>query len=154
MLTLFWDERGVILEHYKSRGNTLTSAMHADFLKNHLLPEIKSQRRGSQSMGVLLKCDNARPILPVQLLQTSKISPSSVLHIRRTRQTSPPCDFHFFRPLKQEMGDKSFWSYEEMQQAVHERQRSQPREFCSRGIHALPKRWNTSSERNAEYIEK
>jgi len=38
MLTLFWDERGVILEHYMTRGNTVTSATHADLLKNHLCP--------------------------------------------------------------------------------------------------------------------
>jgi len=66
----------------------------------------------------------------------------------------PPCDFHVFRPLKQEMRDKSFWSYEEVQQAVDERQRSKLREFCSRDIHALPKRWNTCTERNGDYIEK
>ena len=89
MLTLFWDERGVMLEHYMPRRNTLTSAMYADFLKNHLSPEIKSQRRGSLGMGVLHKCDKPRPILPVQLLQPSTICPSSVLQIRRTHQTSP-----------------------------------------------------------------
>jgi len=42
MLTLLWDERGVILEHYMPRGNTVTSAMYAD-LKNHLHPTIKSK---------------------------------------------------------------------------------------------------------------
>jgi len=33
------------------------------------------------------------PILPVQLLQQSKICPSSVFYIRRTRQISPPVTF-------------------------------------------------------------
>jgi hypothetical protein len=60
------------------------------------------------------------PILPVQLLQKSKICPSSVSHIRHTRQTSPSSDFHVFGPLKQAMGGKSFRSDEEVQQAVHE----------------------------------
>ena len=69
------------------------------------------------------------PILPVQLLQQSKICPSSVLHIRRTRQTSPPSDFHVLGPLKEAMGGKSFRSDEEVQQAVHEWLRSQPKEF-------------------------
>ena len=32
MLTLFWDERGVILEHYMPRGNTVTSATYAYLL--------------------------------------------------------------------------------------------------------------------------
>jgi len=59
------------------------------------------------------------PIPPVQLSQISKICPSSVYHIRRTRQTSP-CDFHVFGPLKEATGGKSFRSDEEVQQAVHE----------------------------------
>ena len=43
MLTLFWDERGVILEHYMPRGDTVTSATHADLLKDHLLPSVQVQ---------------------------------------------------------------------------------------------------------------
>jgi len=59
MLTLFRDDRGVILEHYMPRGNTVTSTMYAD-LKNHLHPAIKSKQRGLLSTGVLLQHDNAR----------------------------------------------------------------------------------------------
>jgi hypothetical protein len=60
------------------------------------------------------------PTLPLQLLQQSKVCTSSVFHIRRTRQTSPPSDFHVFGLLKKAMGDKSFSSDEEVQHAVHE----------------------------------
>ena len=60
MLTLL-DERGVMLEHYMPRGNTVTSATYADLLKNHLPPAIKSKRRGLLSTGVLLQHDNPRP---------------------------------------------------------------------------------------------
>jgi len=61
MLTLFWDERGVIVEHYMARGNTVTSATYAYLLKNHLRPAVKSKRRGRLSTSVLLQHDNARP---------------------------------------------------------------------------------------------
>ena len=144
----------VILEHYMPRENTVTSATYADLLKNHLRPAVKSKRRGRFSKGVLHQHDNARPILPVQLLQQSIICPLSVFHIRRTRQTSPPCDCHVFGPLKVAMGGKSFRSDEEVQQAVHEGQPSQSKDFFSRGIHRLPKRWNICMERNGDYIEK
>ena len=43
--------------------------------------------------SVQVFCNNMTmlgPILPVQLLQQSNICPSSVFHIRRTRQNSPP----------------------------------------------------------------
>jgi len=52
MLTLFWDERGVILEHYMPRGSTVTSATYEDLLKNHLRSAIKSKRRGMLSTGI------------------------------------------------------------------------------------------------------
>jgi hypothetical protein len=69
------------------------------------------------------------PILPFQPVQQSKICPWSVFHIRRTRQTSPPSDFHFFGPLKEVMGSKSLRSDEEVQQAEHEWLRAQPKDF-------------------------
>jgi hypothetical protein len=49
------------LEHYMPRGNTVTSAMYADLLKNHLHPAIKSKECGRLSAGVLLQHDSARP---------------------------------------------------------------------------------------------
>jgi hypothetical protein len=45
-------------------------------------------------------------------------------------------------------------SDKEVQQAVHEWLHSQPKEFFSGCIHALPKRWKTCMERNGDYIEK
>ena len=100
MLTLFWDEWGVILKHFMPRGNTVTSAMYADLLKNHLCPAIKTKRHGSLSTGVLLQHDNAWPILPVRLLQQSKICPSSAFHIRHNRQTLPQAIFTFLDHAK------------------------------------------------------
>jgi hypothetical protein len=40
-----------------------------------------------------------------------------------------PSDFHVFGPLKEAMGGKLFRSDEEAQQAVHERLRSEPKDF-------------------------
>jgi hypothetical protein len=41
-----------------------------------------------------------------------------------------------------------------VQQAVHESLHSQPKDFFCRGMHELPKRWNTCMERNGDYVEK
>jgi len=59
MLTVCLDERGVILEHYKPRGNIVTSAIYADLLKNHMRPAIKFKQCGCLSTDVLLQHDNA-----------------------------------------------------------------------------------------------
>jgi len=69
------------------------------------------------------------PILPVQMLQKSKICPSIVFRIRRTRQTSPQVTFTSLDHSKEAMGGKSFTSDEEVQQAMHEWLHSQPKYF-------------------------
>jgi hypothetical protein len=154
MLTVFWDERGVILEYYMPSGNTVTSATYADRLKNHLLPAIKSKRRGRLSTGVLLQHDNARPHTAHSTVATIQdLSFECLPHLPYSPDLAPS-DFHVFGPLKQAMAGKAFRSDEEVQQAVHEWLLSQPKEFFSRGINLLPKRWNTCVERNGDYIEK
>jgi hypothetical protein len=89
MLTVFWDERGVIVEHYMPRGNTVTSVTYADLLKNHLRPSVKSKRLGLLSTGVPLQHENARLHTARSPVATTKICPSSVFHICHTRQTLP-----------------------------------------------------------------
>ena len=129
MLTLFWDKRGVILEQYMPRWNTVTSTTYADLLKNHLHPAIKSKRCERLSTGILLQHDNARshtarstcsnnPRLSFECLPHSPYSPDLA-----------PSEFHVFGPLKEAMGGMSFRSDEEVKQAVHEWLHSQPKYF-------------------------
>jgi histone-lysine N-methyltransferase SETMAR len=154
MVTLFWDERGVILEHYMPRGNTVTSVTYADHLKNHLLPPIKFKPRGLLSTGVLLQHDNPRPRTARSTVATIQDLSLECLPHPPYSPDFAPSDFHVFGPLKEAMGGKSFRSEEEVQPAVHEWLRRQPKDFFFRGIHALPKCWNTCMERNGDYVEK
>jgi len=144
MLTLFWDKRGVILEHYMPRGNTVTSATYTDLLKNHLRPAIKSKWRGLLSTGVLLQHDNAQPHTARSTVATIQDLSFECLPHPPYSPDLMPSDFHVFGPKV--MGGKSFRSDEEVQQAVHE-----PKDFFSRCIHALPKHWNTCMECNGDY---
>jgi hypothetical protein len=81
------------------------------------------------STGVLLQHDNVRP-------QTARSTVATIQDLSFDRLPHPlylpdldPSDFHVFRQLKQAMGVKSFRSNEEVQQAVHEWLRSQPKYF-------------------------
>jgi len=137
-----------------AQGNTVTSEMYADLLKNHLRPAIKSNRRGLLSTGVLLQHDNAWP-------NTARSTVATIQDLSFECLPHPPyspdlalSDFHVFGLLKEAMGGKSFRSDEEVQQTVQEWLHSQPKDFFSRGIHALPRRWNTCMERNGDYVEK
>jgi len=114
MLTLFWDEREVILEHYMPRGNTVTSATYADLLKNHLHPAIKSKRCGLLSTGVLLQNDNAWPHTACSTVATiPDLSFECLPHLPYSPDLAPS-DFHIFGPIKEAMGGKSFRSDEEV----------------------------------------
>jgi len=120
MLTLFLDKRGVILEHYMPRGNTVTSAMYADLLKNHLHPAIKSKRHGLLSTGVLLQHDNARPHTACSAVAKIQDLSFECLPHPPSSPDLAPNDFHVSGPLKEAMGGKSFRSDDEVQQAVLE----------------------------------
>ena len=153
ILTLFWHQRGIILEHYMPRGNTVTSATYADLLKNHLHLAIKSKRRRILSTDVLLQHDYPRPHMVRSTVATIQDLSFECLPHSRYSQDLAPSDFHVFGPLKQAMGGKSFRFDEEVQQTVHEWLHSQPKDFFSRGTHGLPKGWNTCMERNGDYVQ-
>jgi len=111
------------------RGNTVTSATHADFLKNHLHPAIKSKRLGRLSTGVLLQRDNPRPL-------TARPTVATIQDLSFEGLPHPPyspdlasSDFHVFGPFKVTMGSKSSRSNEEVQLAVNDWLRSQPKDF-------------------------
>ena len=115
MLSLFWDQRGVILEHYMPRGNTVTSATYADLLKNHLCPANKSKRRGRLSTGVLLQHGNPRPHTAHSTVATIQDLSFKCLPHPLYSPYLAPSDFHVFGPLKEAMGSKSFRSDKEVQ---------------------------------------
>ena len=108
MLTLFWDEWGVILEHYKPGGITVNSAMYADLLKNHLHPAIKSERRGLLSRGVLLQHDNAGPHNAHSTVSTIQDLSFECLPHPPYSPDLAPSDFHAFGPLKRGDGRQVF----------------------------------------------
>jgi len=128
--------------------------MYVELLKNHLSPAVKSKRRGLLSTGVLLQHDNARPHTARSTVVTIQDLSFECLPPPPYSPDLTPSDFHIFGPLKEAMGGKCFRSDKEVQQAVHEWLHSQPKEFFSRGIHALPKHWNTCMECNGQYVEK
>jgi len=136
------------------RGNIVTRATYADLLRNHLRPAIKSKRRGILSTCVLLQHDNARPHTARSTVATIQNLSFECLSHPPNSPDLAPSDFHVSGPLKGAMGGKSFRSDEEVQQAVHVWLHSQPKDFFSRGIHALPKCWKTCMVSNEDCVEK
>jgi len=121
-----------------AQGNTVTSKMYADLLKNHLPPAIKSKRRGRLSTGVLLQHEIPR-------LQTARSTVAKIQDLPFECLPHPAyspdlatSDFRVFGPFKEARGCTSFRADEEVQQAVQECLHSQTKDFYSRGMHVLP----------------
>ena len=151
-LTLFWEERGVILEHYMPRGNTVNSTTYADLLKNHLHPAIQVQTtRTSEYRCFVATWQCSAPYCPFNCCN----NPRSVLWVSSTSAVlARPRPQWLSRLWTTQRGERRQVFQVRQKQAVHEWMRSQPKDFFSRGIHALLKRWNTCMVRNGDYIEK
>ena len=107
----------------------MKSATYAYLLKNHLHPAIKSKQRGLLSTGVLLQHDNARPHTARSTVATIQDLSFECLPHPQYSSDLAPSGFRVFGPLKEAMGGKSFRSDKEVQQAVREWLRSQPKYF-------------------------
>jgi histone-lysine N-methyltransferase SETMAR len=59
LLTVYWDHKGVILEHYLEQRETINSERYSDMLQNQLKPAIRTKHRSLSSSGVCLQHDNA-----------------------------------------------------------------------------------------------
>jgi histone-lysine N-methyltransferase SETMAR len=114
MITLFWDQKGIILEQYDPRGNTVTSASYSDLLKNHLRPAIKRKHCGLLSTGVILHHDNDRH-------HTVRATAVNIEDLHFECLPHPPhspdlahSDYHMSGPLKEALRGKKFRSDEEV----------------------------------------
>jgi histone-lysine N-methyltransferase SETMAR len=129
MLTMFWDHQDPFVEHYMSKGTTVTSATYCDLLRNYMKPAIRSKHRGLLSTRVLLQHDNARPHTTHVTAVTFEDMHFKCLPHPPNSPDLTPSDYHIFGPLKGAISGKTFHSDEEVQEAVHEWLRTQPKEF-------------------------
>ena len=126
MLTVFWGKKGVTVEHYLPKGQTVNSRSYCDLLQNHLSPAIRSKCRGLLSKGVCLQQDNARPHTTNATMMTLRHVKLEVLPHPPYFPDLAPSDFHLFGPLKEFLQRRKFSMDYDVQSAVHEWLRGQP----------------------------
>lgn len=68
MLTVFWDQRGVVMMDFLAKGTTITGTYYASLLQK-LREAIKTERRGMLTKGVRLLQDNV-PVHNAHVAQT------------------------------------------------------------------------------------
>ena len=99
MLTVFWDQHGVVMMDFLAKGTTITGAYYASLLRK-LWDSIKLKRRGMLTKGVRLLQDNA----PVHNSHVAQIEARScgyeILPHPPYYPDFAPSDFHLFPPMK------------------------------------------------------
>ena len=107
LLSVFWDEKGVLLTDYLEKGHTVTGLYYVNLIEK-LRQAIKNKRRGKLSSGVHLLHDNAPS-------HTSHVAVTAI-HAAgfKTLNHSPyspdlaPSDYHLFSHLKRYLRGKVF----------------------------------------------
>jgi hypothetical protein len=119
MLTLFWNNRGSLVEQYLE-GATVTIATYFAILIKYLKPAIRLKCRGLFGSGVLLQNNNTwlhtAHATDVFIKDTSF---ECFFHPPHSPDLSP-FGYHIVGPIKNATGGKNFRSKEEVQEAVHE----------------------------------
>ena len=99
-LTLFLDERGLILEHYMPRGTLWPVQRMQISSRIWVRPAIKSKRRGLLSTGVSLQHDNAQPHTARSNVATIQDLSFKCLPHPPYSPDLAPSDLHVFGPLR------------------------------------------------------
>ena len=131
MMTIFWDNKGILLTDYLSRGDTISGQYYASLI-DRLRSAVLEKRRGKFSHGVLLLHDNA----PVH---KSNIAQAAIRRVGFAELNHPayspdiaPTDYYLFSNLKKFLRGKNFRSDDHTIMTVEDYLRDLRSEFFSR----------------------
>lgn len=150
MLSVWWDQKGVIHYELLERNQTITSEIYCQQLRR--LEAAICEKRSEKSHQVILHHDNARP-------HTAKLTKSVIekmdWEILPHPAYSPdlaPTDFHLFRSLSNAMRGISFDDDAHLKNWLEEFFSSKTSDFFKRGIQKLPCRWEEVISSGGQYI--
>lgn len=153
MLTVFWDQHGVVLMDFLAKGATITGAYYASLLRK-LREAIKSKRRGMLTKGVRLLQDNA-PVHNSHVAQMeARCCGFEILPHPPYSPDLAPSDFHLFPTMKSYLKGKHFPDDETLISEVTTWLLEQPVDFYKRGVYSCIKRWEKCVSLGGTYVEK
>lgn len=153
MLTVFWDQHGVVLMDFLAKGATITGAYYASLLRK-LREAIKSKRRGMLTKGVRLLQDNA-PVHNSHVAQMeARCCGFEILPHPPYSPNLAPSDFHLFPTMKSYLKGKHFPDDETLISEVTTWPLEQPVDFYKRCVYSCIKRWEKCVSLGSTYVEK
>ena len=109
MMTIFWDNEGILLMDYLSHGDTISGRYYASLI-DRLRSAVLEKRRGKFSRGVLLLHDNAA-------VHKSNVAQATIRRVGFAKLNHPsysldiaPSDHYIFSNLKKFLRGKNFHS--------------------------------------------
>ena len=153
MLTVFWDERGIILTDYLPRGQTITGEYYSSLL-TRLRANIKAKRHGMIGKDVLLLQDNAPAHNFVVAQQTACVCGLKILPHPAYSPDLAPSDFFLFPALKSDLRGRRFLTDDDVISATESWFSSKAGSFYKEGIRKVKKRWEKCVTLCGSYVEK
>ncbi|XP_015438009.1 PREDICTED: histone-lysine N-methyltransferase SETMAR-like [Dufourea novaeangliae] len=153
MVTVFWDEKGVLLVDFMPSGTTINADRYCETLKK-LRRAIQNRRRGMLSKGVSILYDNARPHVActtVALLQ--QFGWEMITHPPYSPDLAPS-DYHLFPKLKEHLTGTRFSNDDEVKDEVQRFLNGMAASWYDMGIQKLLQRLQKCIDRNGDYVEK
>lgn len=153
MLTIFFDNKGVVHTEFMPKGSTINSVSYCETLKR-LRKAIKDRRPGKLTKGIVLLHDNATPHsarITKELLETFKWEEWE--HPPYSPDLAP-CDFHVFGPMKEALAKRRYFTNEEVQIVTQEWLSDVGRDFFNKGIEKLVSRYDKCLNKLGDFIEK
>lgn len=152
MLTVFWDQHGVVMMDVLSKGTTITGAYYTSLIQK-LQEAIKTKRHRMLTKGVCLLQDNA-PVHISHIAQMEALSCGyDILPHPPYSPDLAPSNFHLFPPLKSFMKGKRFEDDETLISEVTSWLQTQPADFYKQGVHSCLKRWKKCITLGGTYVE-
>ena len=151
MISLFWDNWGVLLLDFLPKGETINSIRYQETLKK-LARSVRRKRPDLHD--VILHHDNARPHTAHATTTAIAKRGWTVLQHPAYSPDLAPSDFHMFGPLKDYLRGQKFDDDDSVKAAVRTWISQCSPDFFANGFLNWRTRWQKCVTRNGDYIEK
>ncbi|CAF1081757.1 unnamed protein product [Rotaria sp. Silwood1] len=154
LYSFFWDHKGIILKQSVPAGVTITKTYYANILVNELHPEIKKQRRGLISAGVILHHHNAPAHISHLVSSTIHDLKYELLRHPPYSPDLAPSDYFLFPVLKDHLKGRHYDDRSSLGSSVYQCLNSMSKDDFTAAILKLPERWQKCISAEGRYFEK
>lgn len=149
MLTIFWDQSGVICTDFAEKGLRINSTYYSN-----LVDTCRRNRRKPQGLPLWLLQDNAPIHKSAETMAVIEKNGFVLLDHPPYSPDLAPSDFYLFRHMKKHLRGKIYQNPADLKQSVELFLKDQSPVFFKNAFLELIHRWKKCVDQNGSYIEK